>query len=67
VVRLVDQVEEGLAVGTAEGEEFLWGGGGFSEVGKRGRKRKGSGGRKGDGEKGGGWGWGWGWGEERTE
>lgn len=24
MVRLVDQVEEGLAVGAAEGEEFLW-------------------------------------------
>jgi len=35
VVRLVDQVEEGLAVGAAEGEEFLRGGGGFSEEGER--------------------------------
>jgi len=51
VVRLVDQVEEGLAVGAAEGEEFLRGGGGLVRRGKgegeRGRgEGKGAGGRE---------------------
>lgn len=43
MVRLVDEVEEGLAVGAAEGEEFL--------VGVSGRREEG-GGRTGKGQRG---------------
>ncbi len=56
MVRLVDQVEEGLAVGAAEGEEFLWGGGVLVRWGRgKGRGKvvgegRGMGKREGDGD-----------------